>query len=559
MKHFPFLILILGLLSCTRRQVTRQLSDAESCIQTHPDTALLILSRIDTSDLVNKQVQAEYALLYSIALDKNYIDTTDPRIISPAVQYYEQRGTMREKMLTWYYLGRIQHNSGDDAASMYSMLNALSEAQKMQPDRYLGMIYTVMADLCGRSYSWDEEKNYLNKAQEGFLAVGDSLTSLNIAVRLALNAFNRGKEQDALRQMDSLEKYVAPIASLYKPLLEQRAYILASPQVKDYPTSLRDYSMALSLEPNLSPKHMAMYAFVLEQCGYPEDARSIYDHLSGQSSEAETFAQYRQIASFEKDGRFEDAYNALKQSVTYQNEIVGQALRQSLFRTQRDYYNLQQQQTQTEKERQFFFLLSILLFLILLGSIAIVLIKHAFRRHREKEEQMERLADALRSSLGKEKEKNERYLHDNQALHEQFKGLFALQMKMLETTYLEYEKARRTGAGQKELYEKLLGIIHEIQGDDVRQHLFEDLIDKHMDNVMTRLRNECPDLSKNDRMLFAYTVARFDKSTICMLQGNISSDALNTRRTRMRKYLKSMNPPSLSFFLEKIAILPPSG
>ena len=494
-----------------------------------------------------------------MALDKNYIDTTDSRIISPAIRYYGERGSTRERMLSWYYLGRIQHNSGDDAASMYSMLNALSEATKIQPDRYLGMIYTVMADLCGRAYSWDEEKYYLIKAQEGFLAVGDSLTLLNIAARLALNAFNQGDERSALRQMDSLEHYVAPITSLYKPLLEQRAYILASPHVKDYSASLRDYSMALSLEHNLPPRHTAMYAYVLEQCGYPEEANSIYHRLSGQSSEAETFALYRQIASFEKDGRFEDAYNALKQSVTYQNDIVGQTLKQSLFRTQRDYYNLQQQQTQTEKERQLFLLLSILLFFILLGSITFVLTKHAFEQHREKEEQMERLSDSLRSALGNEKKRNEQYIRDNQALQEQFKGLYAIQMRVLEATYLDYEKARRSGAGQKELYEKLLGIIHEIQGDNTKQHLFEDLVDQNMDNVMERLREECLDLPKNDRRLFAYTVAGFDKSTICMLLGNISSDALNMRRSRIRKYLKTKNPPSLALFLDKLAILPNSS
>ena len=559
MKNLFLLLLVLGLFSCSQQNVSRELNDAESCVQDHPGTALQILSRIDTSTLKNRKVRARYALLFSMALDKNFIDTTDLRIISPAKLYYEKRGTAREKMLTSYYLGRIQQNASNDAASMYSMMSALSEAKKLQSDRYLGMIYTVMADLCGHSYSWEEERIYLRSAQNAFRALGDTISTLNIAGRLALNAFNLGEVQSALRQMDSLEVHVDSIPALYKPLLEQRAYILASNYVKDYSSSFRDYSKALSIGSSLPLGHMAMYAFVLGQCGHTEEAQSLYQLLAHQSLEANTYVQYRQMASFEEAGHYKEAYEALRQSVLFQNEEVNRTLSQSLFRSQRDFYQLQQQQTQTEKERQFFYLLNLILSLILLGGIASVLIVQAFKWHRNKATQMDRLADTLRSALGKEQEKNEQYERDNQALQEQFKGLYSIQMRILEQSYLDYEQARRTGAGQKELYEKLLGIIHEIQGDDTKQHLFEDLIDQNMENVMKRLREECPDLPKNDRRLFAYTVAGFDKSTICMLLGNISSDALNMRRSRIRKYLKTKNPPSLLFFLDKLALLPNSS
>ena len=189
-----------------------------------------------------------------------------------------------------------------------------------------------------------------------------------------------------------------------------------------------------------------------------------------------------------------------------------------------------------------------------MGAIVGVLVSIAFKHHREKEAQMDRLADSLRLALGNEQEKSSLQMQENNQLREQFSGLYAAQIKMLESTYREYEQARRTGAGQKELYDKLLGIIHEIKGDVTKQHLFENLIDQNNENVMRKLREECPDLPKNDWMLFAYTVAGFDKTTICMLLGNISPEALNMRRSRLRKNLKTLEPPSLGFFLDKISL-----
>lgn len=78
------------------------MNDIETYIQTRPDSALTVLSQIDTSSLHNPKERAQFALLYAIALDKNYIDTIDIGVIRPAAEYYSKHGTARQKMLTYY-------------------------------------------------------------------------------------------------------------------------------------------------------------------------------------------------------------------------------------------------------------------------------------------------------------------------------------------------------------------------------------------------------------------------------------------------------------------------
>ena len=99
---------------------------AENLIETHPDTALSILSAIDKSRLGDKEERARYALLMSMALDKNYIDTTSFAVLQPAIDYYLKHGTPDEKLRTLYYQSCIYRNRGDDGNAMASCIEALN-------------------------------------------------------------------------------------------------------------------------------------------------------------------------------------------------------------------------------------------------------------------------------------------------------------------------------------------------------------------------------------------------------------------------------------------------
>ena len=79
--------------------------------------------------------RAQFALLYAIAIDKNYIDTTDFGVIRPAVEYYLNHGTAWQKMLTYYYEGRILFNAKRDAEAIISQMRALDNAMNTEPGR----------------------------------------------------------------------------------------------------------------------------------------------------------------------------------------------------------------------------------------------------------------------------------------------------------------------------------------------------------------------------------------------------------------------------------------
>lgn len=134
MKQTPYIILsiivalaaLLWGCACSRSQADLRLEEAESLMEEHPDSALTVIDAIDTLRLDSERERARYALLRSIALDKNLIDTTDFTILQPAIDYYVERdkGTPDEKLRTLYYKGRIFQNRGDDDNAMRAFVTA---------------------------------------------------------------------------------------------------------------------------------------------------------------------------------------------------------------------------------------------------------------------------------------------------------------------------------------------------------------------------------------------------------------------------------------------------
>ena len=87
--------------------VAEKLLQAETVMNEHPDSALNLLKGIAQPELQTKKHRAHYALLYSQALDKNYIDVTSDSLINIAVDYYKTQADVKTKFYAYYYLGRI--------------------------------------------------------------------------------------------------------------------------------------------------------------------------------------------------------------------------------------------------------------------------------------------------------------------------------------------------------------------------------------------------------------------------------------------------------------------
>ena len=548
MKRLILLCLLaFPLFSCVReRALTREMDRVEACVNERPDSALTILRQIDTTSLLKPSERARYALLYAMALDKNYIDTTDLSIIRPAIRYYTKHGTSREKALSYYYEGRILYNAKRDAEALISQTHALENALKSAPDRNTGLIYSAMSDLSSRSYCWEEAYDYLVKAKEVFFQIKDTAAANLATAKILVNLSNQGRKEEALQMADSLLGESIP-SSLYASLLIQKAGLMVDTTKVDYRPALDCYIQAFQNGGKPSAKQLAQYAYALGRCGYHEESRQVFDELMHSGSRGAATAKTYKQELLADSGEYAEAYRLLRETLDSQAETVNQLITQSLFRTQRDYFKVLESEAVLKNKKQGYataiLLLSVLLVTVFLGILAY----YNKKRATVKELEMERLAQSMQDALS---EKEQAISN----LQVEFMDLHDARFRQLERYYKDYEMARRSGAGEKDLYDKLLATIHDIEGDIEGQRYLDTLIDQKYNGIMKRLREECPDLPKQDYLLFSYTAAKFDNSTIGMLLGNISADAIHMRRSRLRKYLRSHQLPSSDDFLQILEI-----
>lgn len=143
--------------ACDRNTpILEQMDMAKNLMNTKPDSALTILENIPVTNIKGKEIAARYALLKSMALDKNYIDTTTFDVLQPAIDYYLKKGSPDEKLRTYYYQGRIYQNQGDDDSAMQSFLNGRDLKQVVTDSLLLAHTLVAQGTLYLKQYKINE-------------------------------------------------------------------------------------------------------------------------------------------------------------------------------------------------------------------------------------------------------------------------------------------------------------------------------------------------------------------------------------------------------------------
>lgn len=152
---FPVIVFVFILTSggCVHSQnIDDRLDLAEKFMESRPDSSLSILERIPDSDVKGASRKARYALLKSMALDKNFIDTTTFDVLQPAISYYLRKGSPDEMLRTYYYQGVIYSNAGNDELAMQAYLNALDVQGEILDSLTLARLLVAQSVLYYKEY-----------------------------------------------------------------------------------------------------------------------------------------------------------------------------------------------------------------------------------------------------------------------------------------------------------------------------------------------------------------------------------------------------------------------
>ena len=315
--HFINIILlslaVLTIGSCDRHGTAwNEMDKAENLMDTKSDSALVVLENIPASSVKGKEAAARYALLKSIALDKNCIDTTTFDVLQPAIDYYVKNGTPDEQFRTYYYQGRIYQNQGDYDSAMQSFMNACDLRKQVTDSLLLSHTLVAQGTLYLKQYKINDFVHYNMEAAKLYKTIGKDI----LAIKSYTNALDGYVMQNNKPAADSLMSICVPMvkknpegeAFLFPSLLSYTVNFCSSDEIKEVLTEYQnmelttdetmifaegyskigEYDKAMTLISNINPaentwdslKYASIKIDILERQGKYKQAFTLYRDYS---------------------------------------------------------------------------------------------------------------------------------------------------------------------------------------------------------------------------------------------------------------------------------------
>lgn len=182
-----FLITLLSLLaiSCqkTPDSIVLALSQIENCMESNPDSALTLLKQIPHPENLSGKAQADYALLMTQAMDKNYIIPASDSLISFAVGYYGSHSENSMEMgKSYFYYGRVMDGLKRDEDAMKYYLLAKNIFDDTKEYKMCGLISEKIGNL---NWKQDMYENALinYKDSRKYFALANDYRCVSFALR----------------------------------------------------------------------------------------------------------------------------------------------------------------------------------------------------------------------------------------------------------------------------------------------------------------------------------------------------------------------------------------
>ncbi len=332
-----------------------------------------------------------YSLLYSMALDKNYIDLKNDSIIRPAVSYFSRHKDNTRTFLSYYYLGRVYENAENYDHALLSYLNAEAIINACISREYITRLYFAKERVFCKQLAVDKALVEAYKAKE----VSPNLENAFFYIRSCLDVIvllnNLDRIEDSSKELDSLSLWIKergePFPSeFYMQVLFNKLF-----HSNDDADSIRYY---YSLYENTctaehrKPDALLIANVMLKLNDYDKTTSALDDlRLSASSSINDSINYYSVSTRLYKGLRDFDNYVASVEESRRLIETKNLNIFRNDVRFLEERYNNNMEQ---ERKKNKIFLLSILIGIMMAAFIVILIHNH------KKQQELKRSYDEIR-------------------------------------------------------------------------------------------------------------------------------------------------------------------
>ena len=574
MRTLPiiFLIALLSFLfdSC-RHDADSRLTAAEALMDERPDSALIILDSIDPAGLCGDENRALYAMLLTMARDKNNLDPTDDSLISIAADYYRTHDDPLRNAISSYYQGRVYYLRDSMPAALVSYMRAKDIAERNDLYFWASMGCRGVSEVYQNLGNYGSQLTYARK-QKDYIFRDGKQPYLNYALPdYACALQNTFHIDSALLVYDQAldSAYSSGDSNLYYMTIRSKSQYLLGMEKYDeaYPLLQTIWQAGVAL-----PMDSANLAWCLASMGRVQEAINMLDTVKGDGRPVEYTIKARY---FKDNGDYKNAYIELERL----DSVISHTYQASMSHNMSDhleaYYDISRQLDQAKvkdaRMKLWLLLIGSTVLIILLVGIGVYLYKKNKRKmemelllaDQTRQELIERHAKILTSinqDLESAEEESRRHLSEvsdlrisldqTQCERDRFSSLLQ-SLRNAENTLLEdlgriiNTDDRRSMLTNRKLTEAINQFVHTYSGKEDEVTALEEYADILHSNIMTDLRREVPEMNETDRRLFLFSVLNYSIIATTLLLGETKVDRIYDRRRRIKKKL-SVLPEDLA-------------
>lgn len=218
-----FFICTIFLFSCQKtKDIFLVLQQAESFMNVHPDSALLILDSIPTPEKLTEEEYATWCLLTTQAQDKMYIEHTSDSIINIAICYFDRQSDPNRQAQAYYCKGRILSDLLESDEALEAYLKAYDYIQQTSNYSLKARICNHLGTLYWKNRMNEKNLDWYRAAHSAYEECRDTAGIVN-ALR------NVGRSLVEMKQSDSALFYLKEALDIAEKgnIKAQKSYIHA--------------------------------------------------------------------------------------------------------------------------------------------------------------------------------------------------------------------------------------------------------------------------------------------------------------------------------------------
>jgi len=595
------ILLFLMITGCRKQYpVAEKLLQAETVMNEYPDSALNLLKGIEQPELQTREHHARYALLYSQALDKNYIDLTSDSLISIAVDYYKDRDDVRAKFFSYYYLGRIYTNANNLTQATLAYMEAEQLVDELGDDYAAGLLYKQIGLVYKSYYDFPKSLQAHQQAIEHFTKANKPIHKIQAKLTLSTVYRNLNEEEKSYKVLQNalMESQNLNDQSLIKSCINNLIAVCIDLEKWEEATKWHQ-----EYQKNDSRNYLtiAFYGYIARLHAKNrnfEEAFMLLDETWKKTKNLQDSITLYHAESqvHQMNGSWEEAYRSIEKSVSLQNKIVRKSLQQPVLTTQNNFLNQELQYKEYKLKTESYIRLLGFTILLLVSILAILLLRKKLLRNYQKslKEKLEerdcahekkiktlqqealKREDSLRSQaaqlearatlskedierLKKELEESKMHIEEARKFREQHQQEMDLlksdnhdallrinkmlknHFKQIENTYQMLQVKYKTAANRdKAIEEYIQNTTAEFYGSKKADRNLEKLVNELYGDAMRQLRKEIKLPSEEHYRLSCLLLAGLSINFIATLTGE-TTNAIYKRRDKIREIIKDSN------------------